>query len=561
MGGRAQRIYRQKTPGGAHDESDSDAEKTEEQQVHVHQHVRRPRPVGSSKHRPPAGKPAFDDTAAAYFSSLATATNCDQGVSPDLQLDNAAAEQHAVAAGVRGAQVPLFVKKTEERGRGIHADKAIPAGRAVLSEVPYAAVVDDLHLSSHCSACFGTNARFRCGKCGVLQYCSQTCQRQDWAMHKAECPAFRKVAPRKPPTAIRVLCRILWQRALDPPSYHAVEKLQSHRSEQTAERLETFAQMTMLIRSLVGEDVCLGAEAMVKLLCQFSCNSISISDEELVNIGVGMFPTLALVNHSCSPNTAIIFNGSKGTLRTIKPVVAGEEVFQSYTEIAEPRHVRQCELQQTYFFTCACPVCSVGQRADPRTTYLCPRRSQLCAGIVGLTEHVHSAVCSVHGSLTADEQSQLEALVTEAHAQYNEAIKARDAGKDMHRALELALRSRALLGPITRAGNAARLRTDRLLLALYLQEGDFAGAYSIACEMKEAFDVLYEGQHPAKAVQAYLVYKLAEWAEPDNRALLLQLGEAAVATVRGSHGEASAMWKEAMEKLRPLKVGVPGAFA
>ncbi|KAJ3168050.1 SET and MYND domain-containing protein 3 [Geranomyces variabilis] len=381
-------------------------------------------------------------------------------------------------------------------------------------------------------------------------------------MHKAECAAFRKAAPRRPPTAIRVLCRILWRKASDPPSYQAVEKLQSHRMEQTAERLETFAQMTILIRSLVGEDVCLDAEAMVKLLCQFSCNSISISDEELVNIGVGMFPTLALVNHSCSPNTAIIFNGSKATLRSIKPIAAGEEVLQSYTEIAEPRHIRQRELQQTYFFTCVCPVCSLGQRPDPRTTYICPRGPQACAGIVDLREHdVGGAVCSVHGALTADEQAWLENPLTEAHAKYDQAVQTREAAKDGQRALELGLLARALLAPITRGGNAARLRIDRLVLAMYLQKGDSAGAYPIACEMKEAFDELYEGEHPAKAVQAYLVFKLAEWAEPENRALLVQLGEAAVAAMGRSHGENCAMWKEAMEKLQPLRSGVPGAFA
>ncbi|KAJ3145286.1 hypothetical protein HDU86_001095 [Geranomyces michiganensis] len=433
-------------------------------------------------------------------------------------------------------------------------------GRAVIFEEPYAAVVDDLHLSTHCSACFGANARFRCGKCGTLQYCSQACQRQDWVMHKAECAAFRKVAPRKPPTAVRALCRILWRKAADPPSYSAtVETLQSHRAEQSDERLETFAQMAMLIRSLVGDEVCPGAQAIVKLLCQvttrLSCNSISISDEELVNIGVGMFPSLALVNHSCSPNTAIIFtSGGRATLRTIKSVASDDEIFQSYTEIAEPRHVRQRELQQTFFFTCHCSTCSLGPLSDPRTAHLCPRGPRLCAGIINLPEGTDNPACSVHGPLSPDEQAALECAVKEAHATYDQAVQARDIAKNPQRALELGLRSRVQHLAIAHSpGNASLLQTDRLLLALYLEAGDFAAAYPIACEMREAFEVLYSGNHPAKAVHAYMVFKLAEWADPENRALLVQLGEAAVAAIGKSHGETSVMCKEAMEKLRPMR--------
>ncbi|KAI8920355.1 hypothetical protein DFJ77DRAFT_452285 [Powellomyces hirtus] len=458
---------------------------------------------------------------------------------------------------VPGALVPLSVKKSVERGRGIYPQKKISAGQATLEETPYAAVVDDLHLTTHCSFCFVSNARFRCGKCGALQYCSQTCQKEDWALHKPECAGFRKVAPRKPPTAIRVLCRILWRKSADPTSYRAIEKLVSHRTDYTSEKLESFAQMTMLIRLLVGEDVCLSGPDMLDLLCRFSCNSISVSDEELVNIGVGVFPTLALVNHSCTPNAAIIFTGSKGVLRTIKEVGAGEELFQSYMEIAEPRYVRHKELKDTYFFDCACPVCTLHKQSpDPRTTYICKRPG--CAGIIDLPDRLDNAICTAHRALSPDEQSSLEENVTNAFQLYQRAVQLQD--KDAKQASQTALRCHALQESLMAPVNSALLHTNRLLLSLSLAAKDYPAAYSYSKALLEAYRVLYQGYHPAVSVQAYMNFKLAEWSAPEDRPLLARLGDEAVMLLEKSHGTRSGLWKEAKEKLALLRSGVPGSF-
>lgn len=40
------------------------------------------------------------------------------------------------------------------------------------------------------------------------------------------------------------------------------------RADYPSEKLETFVQMSMLIRTIVGEDVCLSAPDMIDLLCR-----------------------------------------------------------------------------------------------------------------------------------------------------------------------------------------------------------------------------------------------------------------------------------------------------
>ncbi|TPX60810.1 hypothetical protein PhCBS80983_g01542 [Powellomyces hirtus] len=429
---------------------------------------------------------------------------------------------------VPGALVPLSVKKSVERGRGIYAQKKISAVFAL-----YRTLASDAESVAR-SSIARRPVKKKTGLCTSPSV-------QDSAK-------LRRESRRQPFAFCVEYCGGKAQTQLRKASLT---------TDYTPEKLESFAQMTMLIRLLVGEDVCLSGPDMLDLLCRFSCNSISVSDEELVNIGVGVFPTLALVNHSCTPNAAIIFAGSKGVLRTIKEVGAGEELFQSYMEIAEPRYVRHKELKDTYFFDCACPVCTLHKQSpDPRTTYICKRPG--CAGVIDLPDRLDNAICTAHRALSPDEQSSLEENVTNAFQLYQRAVQLQD--KDAKQASQTALRCHALQESLMAPVNSALLHTNRLLLSLSLAAKDYPAAYSYSKALLEAYRVLYQGYHPAVSVQAYMNFKLAEWSAPEDRPLLARLGDEAVMLLEKSHGTRSGLWKEAKEKLALLRSGVPGSF-
>jgi hypothetical protein len=89
----------------------------------------------------------------------------------------------------------------------------------------------------------------------------------------------------------------------------------------------------------------------------FSCNNYTIADGELIPIGMGIYPLIAMANHSCRPNAVVQFDGHRANLRAIAPIEAGEEVLVSYIDLADTTQGRRKELAQGYFFTCQCVMC------------------------------------------------------------------------------------------------------------------------------------------------------------------------------------------------------------
>ncbi|KAJ3106138.1 SET and MYND domain-containing protein 3 [Phlyctochytrium planicorne] len=116
--------------------------------------------------------------------------------------------------------------------------------------------------------------------------------------------------------------------------------------------------MAMLLGTMVDELSTTPSE-MIELFCRASCNTMGIPDADLQNIGVGIYPTLCLINHSCYPNCVIIFNGTKGSLRAIRDIEKDEELFVSYLDLGDDRKTRQAELTSRYFFSCQCHLCTI----------------------------------------------------------------------------------------------------------------------------------------------------------------------------------------------------------
>lgn len=77
-------------------------------------------------------------------------------------------------------------------------------------------------------------------------------------------------------------------------------------------------------------------------------------------LGGGVYPTLALFNHSCEPGIVRYFSGSTIIVRTVKPIKAGEIIAENYgpiyTEV--PIDVRRQELKTRYWFDCQCVPCT-----------------------------------------------------------------------------------------------------------------------------------------------------------------------------------------------------------
>ncbi|CAG8447867.1 9239_t:CDS:2 [Funneliformis mosseae] len=219
-----------------------------------------------------------------------------------IELKSPSNDQTLENLVIKSANKRLEIRISDQSGRGLFALQNISPGALVMEDIPYSAVVDDANFFTTCSHCFMKDGKLSCcSACKLIHYCSKECQSNDWSNHQHECKVFVKVQ-RKPPTSIRLLCRILMRRMSDPASFKEIENLQSNRHLFKQEQIETFAQISM-----------------------FTENSFSILDGEMIPNGVAVYPNASLINHSCRPNCIIVFEKSKMMVRCIEPIVIGQE--------------------------------------------------------------------------------------------------------------------------------------------------------------------------------------------------------------------------------------------
>ena len=78
------------------------------------------------------------------------------------------------------------------------------------------------------------------------------------------------------------------------------------------------------------------------------------------SLGLALHPLAALVNHSCNYNAFVRFDypSHRLSILAIRPIARDEQIVVSYVDATNPRHVRQKELQDKYFFECECSKCS-----------------------------------------------------------------------------------------------------------------------------------------------------------------------------------------------------------
>eukprot|EP00927_Polykrikos_kofoidii_P066614 TRINITY_DN62180_c0_g1_i1.p1 TRINITY_DN62180_c0_g1~~TRINITY_DN62180_c0_g1_i1.p1 ORF type:complete len:509 (+),score=102.94 TRINITY_DN62180_c0_g1_i1:99-1529(+) len=85
--------------------------------------------------------------------------------------------------------------------------------------------------------------------------------------------------------------------------------------------------------------------------------------------GTALFATVARINHSCAPNTKIVFPSNSACLNAVAltPVAAGDEICISYIQQEADVHVRRRRLLE-YGFVCNCPLCQQQDSGETRKT-------------------------------------------------------------------------------------------------------------------------------------------------------------------------------------------------
>ncbi|XP_011192734.2 SET and MYND domain-containing protein 4 [Zeugodacus cucurbitae] len=288
-------------------------------------------------------------------------------------------------------------------GRFARAATDITVGEEILVEKPFVAVLLEKFSKTHCDNCFiRTAIPVACPKCADVLYCSEEClTKASSTYHKYECGLLPTIWRSGASVNCHMALRILANKPLeyflkikddiekDLPldeiiklpheDYRRVSHLERHEKSRPASNI---FQHTLMARFLTkclaeagyfgetpkAEDLNIIGGIMLRNLqfIQFNTHEVaelhakkSDGNEKTVFIGGGLYPTLALFNHSCDPGVVRYYRGTTIHVNTIRPIEAGLQIAENYGPIytQEGREQRQAQLKELYWFDCTCDPC------------------------------------------------------------------------------------------------------------------------------------------------------------------------------------------------------------
>uniref|UniRef100_A0A8D1RQF9 Histone-lysine N-methyltransferase SMYD3 n=1 Tax=Sus scrofa TaxID=9823 RepID=A0A8D1RQF9_PIG len=232
---------------------------------------------------------------------------------------------------------PSKVEKfsTADRGNGLRALARLRPGELLFRSDPLAYTVCKGSRGVVCDRCLlGKEKLMRCSQCRVAKYCSAKCQKKAWQDHKRECKCLKSCKPRYPPNSVRLLGRVIFKLMEETPSesekLYSFYDLESNMNKLTEEKKEGLRQLVLTFQHFMREEIQDASQLppsfdIFEAFAKVICNSFTICNAEMQEVGVGLYPSMSLLNHSCDPNCSIVFNGPHLLLRAVRDIEAGEE--------------------------------------------------------------------------------------------------------------------------------------------------------------------------------------------------------------------------------------------
>ena len=241
---------------------------------------------------------------------------------------------------------------------------------------------ETLRKAGVCVVCSAPGVK-RCGACHAVTYCAPGCQKRDWTRHKGLCAPLAVTELENRGRGLVATKRmgigdlVVRDEAVirvesEADTWRAGEAIQRQVDKLSDEKRTEFFKLTKMQRLL---DICdefvaaAGdnsdqirkanmASKFKDVTAIFYNNDISGADDSKC-----LFLTLALLNHSCAPNTAWSRAGDNVRqleLRAIRDIEVGEEITVNYISV-EGRYsdtaARQTRLLEGWAFTCVCRLC------------------------------------------------------------------------------------------------------------------------------------------------------------------------------------------------------------
>ncbi|KAJ3029561.1 hypothetical protein HK097_005777, partial [Rhizophlyctis rosea] len=280
---------------------------------------------------------------------------------------------------------PVKLIATKAKGRHLVASKPLEPGTTVIHETASAYAILKSYIDELCYTCLhplpeappssDTNSsstpfgptrhsqfkkQFECQNCrSQIYYCSPECRTKDAPRHSLECDILKDLPGTAAANSVdyglmRLVLAILVRRAMDgnedlkeeangntshrpPTPYTCVKDLLSHKSSSKPSWLSAVEAGAEDLAFQLSPSLSTSVDEIVTLSCQINSNSHGIRDplgNTNADIAVGLFPLVAMLNHSCLPNCAYVGVGHGQMLvRTLREVEEGEELCVSYVDL------------------------------------------------------------------------------------------------------------------------------------------------------------------------------------------------------------------------------------
>ncbi|EFN88450.1 SET and MYND domain-containing protein 4 [Harpegnathos saltator] len=305
-------------------------------------------------------------------------------------------------------------------GRHAVATREVSPGEIVIMERPYCASLLAENRLTHCHLCFArifVPIPAACRTCSCVAYCSRRCRDRDAQVHLRECSLLPVLWHSKASVTCFLALKAITQRPFEevmklkerlgdaagalrisPENPYlgddciTFHNLITHEDKRLPEdifhRAYMAAWLFRLLRSsdylpenvkcadsptsrLSDEELFIAGLLLHNLqLLQFNSHEISelvrpkgettLAKAKSMFIGGGVYPTVAMLNHSCNPGVVRYFVGTTMILRAVRTISAGEEISENYGPIftTTPENERKRRLRVQYWFDCNCEACT-----------------------------------------------------------------------------------------------------------------------------------------------------------------------------------------------------------
>ncbi|XP_075509386.1 LOW QUALITY PROTEIN: histone-lysine N-methyltransferase ASHR1 [Primulina tabacum] len=420
----------------------------------------------------------------------------------------------------------LSVSTNPEKGRCLFTTREFAPGEVIISENPYVCVPSKNKESagSKCEWCFSSKNLKKCSSCHVVWYCGSSCQRLDWKIHRVECQHLRKIDEERVKyltPSIRLMVKLYLRRQLEyekilltsaANNYQLVESLVSHMADVDEKQLVLYAQMANLVNLILKwPDSEINIKEIAENFSKLACNAHSICDSELIPLGTGLYPVISIINHSCLPNSVLVFEGRLAVVRAVQHIPKGTEVLISYVETAGSTVTRQKALKEQYFFSCTCSRCvKLGQFDDIQESailegYSCKNGD--CSGFLLRNCDGTGFICQQCGLLR--DKDEIRNITNEVKLMLEKASMSLSSGRNAE-ASAAHMMIEKLQMKLDHPFSINLMRTRETLLKVFMELQDWKKALSYCRLTIPIYESVYPRFHPLLGLQYYTCGKL-EW--------------------------------------------------